>query len=64
MLYVYMFQGRNKDLSTVMLHSIDFATEGLTELYLTSQVLDSWIYVTVLTCVWPLWLAIWSINFQ
>jgi len=62
-LYVYTFKGSN-DLSALVSQSIDFATEGLTELYLSSQVLGSWVYVTVLTCVWPLWLAIWSINFQ
>lgn len=52
------------ELSAVISQSIQYATEGLTELFLSSQVLGSWVYVTVLACVWPLWLAIWSINFQ
>ena len=63
MLYVYMFEGHD-NLSTVISRSIDLATDGLTELYLSSHVLGSWVYVTLLTCLWPLWLAIWSINFQ
>lgn len=62
-LYVYMFGGYD-ELPTVVTQSIGLATEGLTELYLSSRVLGSWVYVTVLTCVWPLWLAMWSINFQ
>lgn len=63
MLYVYMFEGHD-ELPALISKSTDMATDGLTELYLSSQVLGSWVYVTVLTCVWPLWLAIWSINFQ
>ena len=62
-LYVYMFEG-HAELPTIISESIDLTTGGLTELYLSSQVLGSWVYVTVSTCVWPLWLAIWSINFQ
>ena len=62
-LYVYMFEG-HAELPTIISQSIDLVTGGLTELYLSSQVLGSWVYMTVSTCVWPLWLAIWSINFQ
>ena len=58
-----MFEGQ-AELPAIISRSIDLASDGVTELYLSSQVLGSWVYVTVSTCVWPLWLAIWSINFQ
>ena len=63
-LHVYTFEEVNDDYSTVLLRAFELTSEGLTELYLSSQVLGSWVYVTVCVCVWPLWLVTWSLNFQ
>ncbi|XP_065915857.1 glycosylphosphatidylinositol anchor attachment 1 protein-like [Dysidea avara] len=63
-LHVYTFVEVGNDYSTLLLKAFEFTSEGLTELYLSSQVLGSWVYVTICVCVWPLWLVTWSLNFQ